>query len=354
MKWLSMLLTFAFIAGSAAGAFAEEDPWTEEIDLNDIYFESGFYDETDENTIFEYEYEGEDEDGEVWEDPEEFCLEVNYPEESWVEPEEYPEETTEAAVETVPEESVLPAQYDTEMTCVAMGADLTRAQRNAVYADLGVEPGTVFELSVTNSEERACLSGILSDGQIGRSALSCVRITILPEGSGLDIRLKNVTYLTNGIIRNALHTAGIDDALVIVSAPYPVSGTGALTGIYKAYEYATDCTLSAAAKRLGAEELVITGELSRSIGDEPAEALIGGLKQILGETATMSDKQLKTYLRNATEEKLTDKQLKKTIKLIRRLEDLDENELFDVVYNYENDIEGPFSGVVGFLEDLFG
>ncbi len=35
---------------------------------------------------------------------------------------------------------------------------------------------------------------------------------------------------------SALATAGITDARIIVASPFEVSGTAALTGVYKAYE----------------------------------------------------------------------------------------------------------------------
>lgn len=50
--------------------------------------------------------------------------------------------------------------------------------------------------------------------------------------------------------KNALATAGITDAKVLISAPFPVSGTGALTGIYKAYEDMTGVSLNDLAKNL--------------------------------------------------------------------------------------------------------
>ena len=49
--------------------------------------------------------------------------------------------------------------------------------------------------------------------------------------------------------RNVLVTAGITDASVMISAPYPVSGTAALSGIYKAYEDVTGGQLDESAKR---------------------------------------------------------------------------------------------------------
>ncbi|MBQ1771197.1 MAG: DUF1002 domain-containing protein, partial [Clostridia bacterium] len=113
--------------------------------------------------------------------------------------------------------------------CVTMGADLTAAQRKAVYADFGIPMGSVRELEVTNEEEREYLEGIVPDKKIGTVALSCCFITVLEKGAGLSVKLHNINYCTEKMYVNALTTAGVTDARVIISAPYPVSGTGALT-----------------------------------------------------------------------------------------------------------------------------
>ena len=52
------------------------------------------------------------------------------------------------------------------------------------------------------------------------------------------------------------------------------SGTGALAGIYKAYEDMTGTTLSEAAKDTAVEELIVTGELQDALGDVSSLSLI--------------------------------------------------------------------------------
>lgn len=73
-------------------------------------------------------------------------------------------------------------------------------------------------------------------------------ITILDDGSGLNVSTKNINWCTEQMYKNALTTAGITDADVKVTAPFEVSGTAALTGIYKAYEDITGNSLSSLAK----------------------------------------------------------------------------------------------------------
>ena len=52
----------------------------------------------------------------------------------------------------------------------------------------------------------------------------------------MDVTTSNITWCTPEMYISALATAGITDAKVVVAAPFEVSGTAALTGVYKAYE----------------------------------------------------------------------------------------------------------------------
>ncbi len=228
----------------------------------------------------------------------------------------------------------------------------TLEQRDQIYKDFSLTPGEVRELTVTNKEERTYLEGLVSERKIGSRALSCSFITILPEGSGLDVTLHNINYCTESIYKNALTTAGITDAKVLISAPfpvsgtgaltgiffschsgqhiYPVSGTGALTGIYKAYEDMTGVSLNDLAKKLGAEELVLTGELSEYIGSEQAAGLLSELKQILDNTAQMSDAEVLEEIKKiaaAYNVDLSDAMYKQILSLCRKLEGLNEEQL---------------------------
>ena len=257
---------------------------------------------------------------------------------------------------------------------VTLGADLTDRQREAVYQVFGIEEGAVKELTVTNDEERSYLEGLVPDGKIGSVALSCIYIKTLDEGSGLSIELHNINYCTEDMYINALTTAGISDASVIVSAPFPVSGTGALTGAYKAYEDITGISLSNLAKAAGAEELVITGELAEYIGSEDATQMINELKSMLDKTQGMTDDEVRVEIKKLAEiynVALTSAQLEQVLSLVRKLEGLDADQLqkqlvgitkaaetankatevASVVYE---DVKGFFASVGSFFSGVFG
>ena len=167
-------------------------------------------------------------------------------------------------------------------------------------------------------------------------------ITILDDGSGLNVSTKNINWCTEQMYKNALTTAGITDANVKVTAPFEVSGTAALTGIYKAYEDITGNSLSSLAKMVGAEELIVTGQLAEYIGSDEATALINELKGILDITETMSDADVKKEIKKLADQynvQVTDEQIEQLLKLCRQLEKLDINQLKEKLVSITNTVE---------------
>ena len=223
-----------------------------------------------------------------------------------------------------------------------IGANLDQEQVAAVYKDFGIERGSVEEIIVTNADEREYLEGLVDDKKIGSVALSCVYITLLEEGAGLSISTNNINWCTEQMYVNALTTAGITDANVIVSAPFAVSGTAALTGVYKAYEDITGQSLSNLAKSVGAEELILTGQLAEYIGSEEAAALINELKGILDITETMSDSDVKKEIQKLADQynvQVTETQIDQILKLCRQMEKLDVAELKEKLLSITQTVE---------------
>ncbi|MBQ3879094.1 MAG: DUF1002 domain-containing protein [Oscillospiraceae bacterium] len=212
---------------------------------------------------------------------------------------------------------------------IVFGADLTDEERASVYEVFGVEPEGLEErriLTVTNSEERFYFEGKLPDNEIGYRSISSIYIRALPAGSGLSVRTVNINYCTAEMYESVLSTVGITDAEIIVAAPRPVSGTAALTGIYKAYESLTGRLISEYAKEAGVEELLTTGELAAMLGTEEATEVIVELKKILDVTQHMSDGEVMDAIRSIAEEneiELTDEQIRQILVLLRTLEGLD-------------------------------
>ena len=229
---------------------------------------------------------------------------------------------------TVP---AMAAEADSSV-CTVIGADLTNAQTEEVYRIFGIERGSVQELYMTNAEERSWLQGYVDDSVIGTASISCVYIRLLEQGAGTDVSVSNVTWCTEEMYRSALATAGVTDVRAVVTAPFAVSGTAALAGIYKAYETLTGQTLDEIAKQVGVQELTTTADLADQLGNLDASAIVGDLKAILSETKNMTDDELREQIRSVAAEynvTLNDYQVDQLLNLCRKMEGLSESELID-------------------------
>lgn len=246
----------------------------------------------------------------------------------------------------------------TEDSRAVIGADLDADEVAYVYDKFGISQGDVKELTVTNAEEREYLDGLVDDSLIGTKSISCVYIEALSEGEGLEVSVDNITWCTPDMYMNAMVTAGITDANVIIAAPFAVSGTAALTGIYKAYEDITGETLDEVAKLVGTQELTITAELAEEIGSADSTAIVNELKLILDETKDMTDDELREEIKRIAEEynvTLNDSQIDSLISLCRSMEKLDIDALKDKVeevQQYLKDIVKTHGEVKQFLSNV--
>lgn len=222
-----------------------------------------------------------------------------------------------------------------------IGANLTEEQISAVYSNFGVKRGDVTELRVTNADERKYLEGYVEDSVIGTNSISCVYIEVLEEGEGLDVTTSNINWCTSQMYVSALATAGITDAKIIVAAPFEVSGTAALTGVYMAYEDITGETLDETAKLVSTQELTLTAELAEKIGSYDSVEIVNELKLLLGETKNMTDEQLRREIESIASDlgvSLTDTQISQLISLCRSLEKLNTEQLKEKVESVQNTI----------------
>ncbi len=67
-------------------------------------------------------------------------------------------------------------------------------------------------IEVTNEEEREYLGEYIDEKLLGTRAISSVYVEKLPEGEGITVDTRNITWVTNDMYRNAIVTAGIKDA----------------------------------------------------------------------------------------------------------------------------------------------
>ena len=255
-----------------------------------------------------------------------------------------------------------------------IGANLTEEQIADVYANFGIARGDVTELRVTNADERKYLEGYVDESIIGTNSISCVYIEVLEEGDGLDVTTSNINWCTSQMYVSALATAGITDAKIIVAAPFEVSGTAALTGVYLAYEDITGQELDETAKLVSTQELTLTAELAEQIGSYDSVEIVNELKLLLSETKGMTDDELRAEIVSIASDlgvTLTDTQIYQLISLCRSLEKLDPEQLKEKVESVQNTIaklgqakekvtsfiesvKNVWNSVVDFFKNLFG
>jgi len=254
--------------------------------------------------------------------------------------------------------SALPRAWAVNESRAVIGADLTEEQIAAVYQSFGLRRGDVTELTMTNAEERKYLQGLVEESVIGTRSISCVYVELLPEGSGISVATNNITWWTEEMYISALTTAGINNVRIIVSAPFAVSGTSALSGVYKAYEDMTGLTLDDLAKQVSTEELTVTGDLAQEIGKMDSTSIVGELKLILNETKNMSDEEIRaviTEIAGRYNVKLTETQIGQLISLCRSLESLNPDQLRQRVEQMQDTLKKVSEAkdkAVGFAQEV--
>ena len=219
---------------------------------------------------------------------------------------------------------------------LALGADLSAKEQMTVLSLLGLEDINVDDydiITVTNADEHEYLDEYLDASVIGTRALSSVLVVGKEEGNGIHVTTKNISYCTEGMYRNALLTAGVEDADITVAGPYSISGTAALVGAIKAYETMTGEEVPEENLDAANNELVLTGKLVEEIGDsEKAEELMALVKQEVAGNNIKSVDDLRQVVQQACSEldiTLSEENEKKIAELMSKIEglDLDVNQL---------------------------
>ena len=252
----------------------------------------------------------------------------------------------------------LSARAEEIQSRAVIGADLDQGQIEAVYNMFGVRRGSVIELPITNAEERASLAGYVDESLIGTRSISCVYVELLPPGSGMSVTTSNITWCTGEMYISALATAGITDARIIVAAPFEVSGTAALTGIYKAYEDMTGMKLDDLAKLVSTQELTITGDLANEIGSMDSTSIVNDLKLMLDQTEKMTDEEIRDVIIQIAGRynvSLTETQIRQLIDLCRSLEGLNPDQLKQRVEEIQGTLQKVSEAktkVVGFVQTV--
>lgn len=216
---------------------------------------------------------------------------------------------------------------------LALGADLKEDQLQVVLDKMGIAKEDLEDYDVvyiTNEEEHEYLDGYIDSSVIGTNALSCVMVKETDAGSGLRLTTVNINYCTINMYRNALITAGVENADILVVGPFPLSGTAALIGAMKAYEEMSGETLDEEAQQIALAELVVTGDVvSTGENEEEADKLQEVIDYIKAEVIAgdITDlEEIKDIIANAELQfniSLTDEQKQQIADLMQKIADLD-------------------------------
>lgn len=228
---------------------------------------------------------------------------------------------------------------------VSIGADLTEDQVKSVYETFGIEESSAEKIEIDNTMERKYLLGIVPEEQIGTKTISCAYVELLSSGAGIKVTTNNLTYVTTNMLVNALTTAGVKDANIVATAPYAVSGTGALTGIMAGYEKATGEELSEDKKEAANEEIIATGQLSEDLGDDTASAIMNDVKQQVIKESPKNDKEIANIIQNVANSYNVNLNTDQSQKIVTVMSNIN-----NIGYSYD-DIKGTLGDISKSLKD---
>ncbi|MCR4648519.1 MAG: DUF1002 domain-containing protein [Lachnospiraceae bacterium] len=157
---------------------------------------------------------------------------------------------------------------------ISLGKDLTDEQLDYVLGEMGITRDDLANYRVyyvTNQEEHEKLDSYIDPSVIGSISLSSVMVKENNPGYGIKVSTRNIDYCTVSMYKNALLTAGVKDADVLVVGPFPISGTAALIGAWHAYEEMTGEELVDEAKDTALNEMIVTASIVDSFDDSQTE-----------------------------------------------------------------------------------
>lgn len=250
---------------------------------------------------------------------------------------------------------------------VCLGENLTDAQKKEMLNLFGTDENVEI-VKVSNKEEREYLGKYIDDKILGTRAISSAYVEKLDEGKGISVVTHNISWVTEDMYKNALITAGIKDAKIIVASPINVSGTAALTGVIKAFEDLTGDDITEKEKEVASEEIAKTAVLGNEIGADNASELMENIKVNVVGNNIKGKRNIKKAVNAAADElgvELTDEQVNEIVSLMKKISKLDLN--LDEIKTQLNDMSGKIDKIIeqnkevkslldkiiGFFEELF-
>ena len=218
---------------------------------------------------------------------------------------------------------------DASKSIIALGADLSAEQRATVLSLMDVTEADLANyqvVTITNDMEHQYLDAYMDASVIGSKSLSSVKITPAESGHGVLVTTKNINYCTTGMYRNALLTAGVSDADILVVGPTEISGTAALIGAIKGYEAMSGESVSDTTLDTAMNELITTGEIAMQDADsQDIEELIAFVKAKVAAGGPDSDDQIRSAVEEGEDKfgvTLTEDEINQIIAIMQKINQL--------------------------------
>jgi uncharacterized protein YpuA (DUF1002 family) len=214
---------------------------------------------------------------------------------------------------------------------VVYGEALSDSQKAEVADLLKVDQHDQVDEFTVNGQDLANYIG----GNPNSNMYSSVKILHKDNGEGLTIDIvtpDNITQVTKEMYSNALLTAGVENAEVLVASSVKVSGHSALTGIYKAYD---------------AKGVKLDKDRMQGVDKDKISELLTEIKKAIAE----QDPATREEVEKIVEEKLQSLNIELSPEDRQRLTDLFEqmrnlNIDFDQVRNQLDDLTGSIQDII--------
>lgn len=238
---------------------------------------------------------------------------------------------------------------------VVYGSNLSADEKEIVKKALRVEQESeIDEITISGQD----LAKYIKDSNPSSRMYSSAKITRQDEGKGLTISIvtpDNITQVTSEMYATAMLTAGIEDAVVEIAAPKPVTGHSALVGIYKAYEAKTGETLDIERTDVANDELSVATSIAETAGVSDAQVaeLLTQIKKVIAEKSPANKEEVQEIVEDQLSKlqiNLSDKDRQLLVDLMDRISKL--NIDFDKLSTQLSDLSSKINEKIGsLLED---
>ncbi|WP_082235633.1 DUF1002 domain-containing protein [Halobacillus massiliensis] len=229
---------------------------------------------------------------------------------------------------------------------VVYGDALSETQKAEVAELLEVDQhDQVDEFTVTGQDIANYIGG-----NPNSNMYSSVKI-IHKDEENLNIEIvtpDNITEVTKEMYANALLTAGVENADVLVASSVKVSGHSALTGIYKAYD-SKGVKLDEERMKVANEELDVATSIAKDseASEDEVSQLLTEIKKEIAEQNPVTREEVEQIVDeklNQLNIELSEEDRQRLTDLFNKMRDLNIN--FDQVRNQLDDITGQITDII--------